>query len=121
MIVLTIVTWVLSGLLALVNLMAGGMKVLKPHGGDKPMPTLADFSDTQVRLIGIAEVLGAIGLIVPALTGVLPWLTPLAALGIAIIQFLAIFAHRRHSEPFVPNIVMMLIALVIIVLRLVGA
>lgn len=120
MIVLTIITWVLSGLLALLNLMAGGGKIAQPHGGARPMPTLDDYTDTQVRLIGIAEVLGAIGLIVPVLTGILPILTPIAALGIALIQFLAIFAHRKHSEPFVPNIVMMLVAVAIAVLRFAG-
>jgi uncharacterized membrane protein len=38
-----------------------------------------DFPPAQIKLIGIAEVLGALGLVVPALTRVLPWLTPLAA------------------------------------------
>ena len=68
--VLSIITWVLSGLLALVNLMAGGMKILQPHGGKRPMPTLDDFTDAQVRWIGVAEVAGAIGLILPVLTGI---------------------------------------------------
>ncbi|MDQ4214930.1 DoxX family protein [Microbacterium capsulatum] len=121
MLVLTILTWVLSGLLALVNLMAGGMKILKPHGGARPMPTLDAFTDGQVRWIGVAEVAGAIGLILPPLLGVLPWLAPVAALGLAVIQILAVFAHRRHGEPFVPNIVMAVIAAAIGVLRLVGA
>ncbi|MET9710519.1 DoxX family protein [Nocardiopsis alba] len=117
---LTIITWVLSGLLALVNLMAGANKIIKPHGGSRPMPTLDDYTDTQVRLIGAAEVLGAIGLIVPVLTGILPILAPIAALGLALIQFLAIFAHRRYGEMFVPNIVMMLIGVSIAVLRFAG-
>ncbi|MDP5225735.1 MULTISPECIES: DoxX family protein [Arthrobacter] len=121
MLALIIVTWVLSGLLALANLMAGGMKILKPHGGDRPMPTLAGYSDAQVRWIGIAEVLGALGLILPPLTGIATFLAPLAALGLALIQFLAVFAHRRHGEKFVPNIVMMLIGIAIAVLRLLGA
>lgn len=121
MLVLTIITWTLSGLLALANLMAGSMKIIQPHGGKRPMPTLDDYSAAQVRWIGIAEVAAAVGLILPALTGTLAFLTPLAALGIAIIQFLAIFAHRKHNEPFAPNLVMMLVALAIVVLRLIGA
>lgn len=121
MFLLTIVTWVLSGLLALVNLMAGGMKILKPHGGARPMPTLDDFTDAQVRWIGVAEVLGAVGLILPALTGVAAFLTPVAGLGIAVIQSLAIVAHRKHGEAFVPNVVMLVVALAIVVFRLLGA
>lgn len=84
------------------------------------MPTLDDYTDAQVRLIGIAEVLGAIGLIAPVLTGILPILTPIAALGLALIQLLAIFAHRRHGEPFVPNVVTMLVAVAIAALRFAG-
>ena len=84
------------------------------------MPTLDDYTDAQVRLIGIAEVLGAIGLIAPVLTGILPILTPIAALGLALIQLLAIFAHRRHGEPFVPNVVMMLVTVAIAALRFAG-
>ena len=121
MLVLTILTWVLSGLLAAVNLMAGGMKILTPHGGNRPMPTLDDYSDAQVRGIGAAEVAGAIGLILPPLLGILPWLAPVAAVGLAIIQLLAAIAHRKHGEKFVGNVVMMVVALAIAALRLLGA
>lgn len=120
MILLTVLTWVLSGFLALAFLMAGSMKILKPHGGDRPMPTLDDYSDSQVRLIGVAEVLGAVGVIIPVLIGVAPILAPIAAIGLALIQFLAIFAHRKHGEPFVPNIVLMLVGLAVAALRLAG-
>lgn len=121
MIALSILTWVLSGLLAAVMLMAGTMKILKPHGGSRPMPVLDDYTDAQVRWIGIAEVLGAIGLIVPPLVGIAVFLTPIAAVGIAVIQFLASVAHRKHGEKFVGNLVMMVIALAIAALRLIGA
>lgn len=118
---LTIITWVLSGLLALLYLMAGGNKILKPHGGSRPMPTLDDYTDGQVRGIGIAEVAGAIGLIIPPLVGVAVFLAPAAAIGLAVLQFLAIFAHGKYGEPFVPNVVFMLLAVAIAVLRLLGA
>lgn len=120
MLVLSIITWVLSGLLALLYLMAGFAKITNPHNEKKPMPTLLDFTPGQVRWIGIVEILGAIGLILPELLGVLPWLTIVSALGLALIQFLAIFAHRKHNEPFVPNIVFMIIALAVAGLRLAG-
>jgi len=121
MLVLSIITWVLSALLALLNLLAGVMKIAKPHGGSRPMPVLDSYTDAQVRAIGVAEIAGALGLILPVLLGVLPWLTPVAALGIASIQFLAILAHRRHHEPFVPNLVIMILAIAVAVLRMLGA
>jgi hypothetical protein len=57
-----------------------------------------DVSAALVRFVGIAEILGPIGLILPMLTGILPWLTPLAAIGLAIIQVLAIGFHARRGE-----------------------
>ena len=51
-----------------------------------------------MRLIGALEVLGAIGLVLPALTGVLPWLTPLAALGLVATMVGAILTHLRRNE-----------------------
>ncbi len=57
-----------------------------------------DFSPAMVRLIGIVEVAGALGMILPMLTGILPWLTPLAAIGFAVIQILAIIVHARRHE-----------------------
>lgn len=52
----------------------------------------------MVRLVGIAEIAGPPGLVLPVLTGILPWLAPLAALGLAIILVLAIGFHARRRE-----------------------
>ncbi|MBP6684528.1 MAG: DoxX family protein [Leucobacter sp.] len=112
MFVLTITTWALSGVLALMFLMAGGMKLAKPLA-DMPMATLQALTPTQVNLIGAAEVLGAVAVIAAPLTGVFPVLAPIAAIGLAIIQFLAIFAHKRFDEPFGKNIVLMALALAV--------
>jgi uncharacterized membrane protein YphA (DoxX/SURF4 family) len=57
--------------------------------------------------IGICEILGGIGVILPALTGILPWLTPLAAAGLAIIMLLAAGFHLIRRE--YPNIVFNLV------------
>ena len=120
MLVLSIITWALSGLLAALFLMAGLAKVRSPHNSTKPMPTLLDYTPGQVRWIGIVEILGAIGIILPALLGILPWLTVVSALGLALIQFLAIFAHRKHNEAFTMNIIVMVVALAVAVLRIAG-
>ena len=52
----------------------------------------------EVIFIGIAEVLGAVALVLPMATGALPWLTPLAALGLGIIVLIASGFHQRVNE-----------------------
>jgi uncharacterized membrane protein len=52
----------------------------------------------RMRIIGILEILGAIGLILPAATRVLPWLTPLAASALAVLMVLAIVFHARRPN-----------------------
>ena len=59
---------------------------------------------TRLRtFIGVAEILAAAGLILPSLTGILPWLTPLAAFGLVIVMTGAMVIHVQRSE--LPNIV----------------
>jgi hypothetical protein len=63
-----------------------------------------------VALLGVLGILGAIGLVVPAVTGILPWFTPLAALGLAIIMIGAAVFHLRNvvqldGRAEAPNIV----------------
>ena len=72
-----------------------------------------DFSQNSIRLIGLAEVLGGAGLILPAALKVLPVLTPLAALGLSSIMFGAVMTHARRTEPFVPSLVLALLALLV--------
>lgn len=50
-----------------------------------------------IRFIGITEILDAIGIIAPYATGILPILTPLAALGFAVIMLLAMIVHARAT------------------------
>jgi uncharacterized membrane protein len=58
--------------------------------------SLAVVGRQRLAVLGVLEILGAIGLVVPAVTGILPWLTPLAALGLAIIVFGAAAFHLRN-------------------------
>lgn len=112
---MNIVLWILQGLLAFIFLMAGMMKVsqskdgLKEKGGGR-MDWVDDLSDGNIKLIGIVEVLGALGLILPQLTGILPWLTPLAAVGLTLTMVGATLLHIRRSEPAVPTILLLLFA-----------
>ncbi len=57
-------------------------------------------SEKFVRFVGISELFGAIGVILPMLTGTLPWLTPLAAIGLTLIQLSAIFTEHLPKKEF---------------------
>lgn len=76
---------------------------------------MKELSRSLVIFIGISEFLGGLGLLLPALTHILPWLTPLAAVGLAIILLLAIIFHARRGEGqgIVVNIVILALALFI--------
>jgi uncharacterized membrane protein YphA (DoxX/SURF4 family) len=104
--------WAAAGLLAVLYLMAGGMKASQPIeklAGQMKWP--ADYP-RLTRFVGVSEVLGAIGLILPLATGILAWLTPLAALCLVVVQVLAIGFHLMRKEPqIVPfNIVLLALA-----------
>ena len=65
---------------------------------DARIPWAEDYDGPFVRFVGIAEIAGALGMLLPMWTGILPWLTPLAAFGFAVIQVLAIGVHYRRNE-----------------------
>jgi hypothetical protein len=83
------------------------------------LPWAEDFSPATIKFIGIMEILGAIGLILPWLTGIAAFLTPLAATGLVILQLLAIIVHlRRREAKVVPmNTILLLAALFVAILR----
>jgi len=113
---MNIVLWVVQILLAGMYGMAGIMKTFQTGKAKEQMPWAKNRSDTFVRFVGTAELLGALGLFLPLLTGILPWLTPLAAVGLAAIQLLAIFTeHLPKKEYKVIPINILLLALSIFV------
>ncbi len=118
---MNIVLWVIQGLLALAFLMAGFMKAFMPKANlEKNMAWVKATPAALVRFIGAAEILGAIGLIVPAITGIASWLTIAAAGGLAIVMLAAAGYHasRHENSNIGMNVVLLLLAAVIIVGRL---
>jgi len=80
-------------------ILAGIIKTFQPKEKLAPrMPWVNSYSAIQVKLIGIAELLGGIGLILPWLTGIEPILTPLSAVGLALIMVFAMIYHYQHKE-----------------------
>jgi putative oxidoreductase len=96
---MNIALWIVAGLLALVFLLAGVMKAILPVEQLKQqVPWTQDVPAPFVRLIGGAEVLAAIGLILPAVTGIASWLTEAAAGGLVIVMLSAAIFHSSRKE-----------------------
>ena len=94
--VTNVVLWGVQIFLSLFFLAAGIPKLIG-RGMDR-WTGFADLPRRQVVFIGLTEVLGAAGLVLPMATGILPWLTPLAAVGLAVIVLMATGFHLRADE-----------------------
>jgi hypothetical protein len=91
--------WIAQALLALLFAGAGLAKVFTPlENLAQSLPYTAELPGWLVRFIGVSEVAGALGLILPALARTQPGLTPLAALGLCAVMVLATFFHLMRAE-----------------------
>lgn len=124
---MNILLWIIQIILALFFVALGFLHVSKQLAeiremGDGRMAWVEDVGERNFKLIGILEILGGIGLILPQLTGILPWLTPVAALGLFLLMIGAAIFHVRRGdgmESLMMNIVPGLMALFVAVGRLV--
>jgi uncharacterized membrane protein YphA (DoxX/SURF4 family) len=115
---LNIALWVAQVLLALAFGASGVMKIISPVASlADAMNWVTVTPEWLVRFIGIVEVAGALGMILPAATRIRPLLTPLAAFGFAIIQVLAIGVHASLGETAMTlpiNLVLLALAVFVI-------
>lgn len=120
---MTIAVWIVSGLLALASVAVGALKLFRSKAAlGQQMGWVEDYTGTQIKLFGVLEILAAIGLILPPLTHILPWLAIAAAVGIVVMQIVAISVHiRRKETQLAVNFVIVVLAIAVIVLRLLGA
>ncbi len=93
---MNILLWVLQMLLAVVFFAHGGMFLFPP-------PAIADMMNAMLPrwfqlFLGIAEILAAVGLTLPGLTRIQPWLVPCAAAGIMIVMISATILHVMRNE-----------------------
>ncbi len=112
--------WIAQVLLAAVCGMAGILKTFQTAKAKEQMPWAKTRSDAFVRFVGISELLGAFGLILPIVTGIFPWLTAVAAVGLSLIQLLAIFSEHLPKKEYniIPvNAILLALAVFIIVGR----
>lgn len=112
---MTIVLWIIAIVLAVFYLAAGLSKLVRPKAKLIESPQMGwaqDFSEPALKGIGAVEVLGALGLVLPWATGIAPVLTPVAAVGLALLQVGAAIVHLRRGEAkVVPmNVVLVVLA-----------
>jgi len=114
---MNIALWIIAGVLALAFLGSGIMKITQPKEKlyASGMQYTEDLSAGTVKTIGGLEVLAAVGLILPALLGIVPVLVPLAATGLVLLMVGAAITHARRKEyPMIGfNLVLLAIAAVV--------
>ena len=103
--------WAGQIVLALAFLAAGGVKLLTPAADLDAQ--IEEYPAGFGRVIGTLEVAGAVGVVAPAATGILPVLTPTAAGGLAIIMVGAAFTHLVRAEylQMLPPVALFVLAL----------
>lgn len=106
--------WIAAALLALAFLATGLLKITQPKEklAASGLGWTEDFSPAAIKAIGVAEVLGAIGLILPAVLDVAPVLVPVAAAGLALVMVGAAITHlrRKETQMVAVNVVLLVLA-----------
>ncbi len=106
--------WVVAGILALVYLLVGGTKVIRTRAQleDAGMHWVRGANPAVVKLVGLVEILGAAGLILPPLMNTAVLLAPLAAVGLVLVQAVAIGVHMqmKDAKSLPINIALLLLA-----------
>ena len=112
--------WIIQGLLATAFLMAGIMKLIMPKNNlkEKIGGWVDEYKESQIKLIGLVEVVGAFGLVLPMLLHVIPILTPIAAFGLVLTMIGAARTHLKRKESIRNNIVLLVLGVFVIIGRL---
>ena len=112
--------WITAALLSFVYLFSGGMKLVRPKDAlvASGQSWAKNVSPVMPKLVGLVEVLAVVGMIVPPLVNIAPVLAPLAAIGLALVQVVAIVIHVRLGETksLPVNFVLLLLAVAVAVL-----
>ena len=110
---MTIALWFAQGFAALVC-STGALKMVTPKEKlVEKMHWAATWPAGRIKLLGLAEVAGALGLVLPAALRMAPVLTPIAAVCLAVLMLGAVQTHRRLHESFVPALVLALVCIAI--------
>ncbi len=112
--------WILAGVLAVSNLASAGLKFFrsKEQLDASGLHWVEDFAPRSIKGIGVAELLGALGLILPPLTHIAPVMAPIAAIGLVVLQIGAAITHirRREYKVLSANVPLIILGVVVAVL-----
>ena len=111
---MNLILWIAAALLAAVFLLAGSthaFRSLEMLAKDRRTQWVRDLPPGVVRFIGVSELLGAVGLLLPAITKILPQLTVLAAAGLGSVMLCALVFHIARREFTAVPVVTILLAL----------
>ena len=114
------VIWIIQGLLTAIFFLTGFMKVSKSKEAlSEHMGWVDSFGESQIKTIGILEIIGAIGLVIPMLLNILPILSVAAATGLAFTMLGAMMVHakRKEHKEIGLNIVLFIASVMVIVGR----
>jgi DoxX-like family len=115
--------WFLQGLLAFAFLSAGALKVVRPKEQITAHPQMrwaVRLSATRIKLLGAAEVVGALALVEPWATGIVPVLTPLAAASLVVLLLGHAYTRARRKESPTLSIALALMAAIVAFARFSG-
>ena len=117
---MNVALWIVQILLGLMFLLAGSMKAFSYEKAKANLPWVKDSTKGLVTFIGVAELLGGLGLILPYAFGIAPILTPIAALGLGVVMILAAGFHvkRKEFQGIGMNIILLALALFVAVGRM---
>jgi uncharacterized membrane protein YphA (DoxX/SURF4 family) len=109
---MNVALWIVQGLLALAFIASGSMKLFAYEKYEKQSEKTGKTGITRglAAFIGISEIAGALGIVLPMATNIAPGLSPWAAVGLATIMLLAIVFHLRRHESPVPALILFLLA-----------
>jgi uncharacterized membrane protein len=115
---MNIALWIIGGLMALFVGAAGLVKLVRPIAEIQKMPWAAKMTANSIRLIGVAEVLGALGLVLPLATGIAQILTPIAALCLAALMVGAAVTHVQIKDPRSASVTTIVIASLLVIVAI---
>lgn len=112
---MNVTLWITAGMLALIALTGGLIKLIVPQAKLAKQPGaqwVGDASVGFVKLLGVLEVLAAVGLILPAALNIVPVLVPVTAVCWMVLMICAMVAHLRYGEvkPIALNLIYLLLA-----------
>ncbi|MCC3373603.1 DoxX family protein [Cohnella sp. REN36] len=112
---MNIALWIVQGLLAFIFILAGSMKAFQYERAEAALPWVKDTSKGLVTFIGVSELLGGLALIIAYAMGILPILTPIAAVALAIVMLFAALFHVKRKEYQGAGVNVILLALALFV------